>query len=99
MVKGAREGDRTCLALMAQEAEYLGQGFTGLIHLYSPDIIIMGGGVSNAFDLMADGIHDVIRRDAMQPFKCVPVIQAELGDNAGLVGAAELSFGAKADGE
>jgi glucokinase len=99
VVKGAREGDRTCLALMAQEAEYLGQGFTGLIHLYSPDIIIMGGGVSNAFDLMADGIHDVIRRDAMQPFKCVPVIQAELGDNAGLVGAAELSFGARADGE
>jgi glucokinase len=92
IVTGAREGDDACLALLAQEAEYLGRGFTGLIHLFSPDRVIMGGGVSNAFDLMSDRIHAVIRRDAMQPFKDVPVVRAELGDNAGLVGAASLAL-------
>ena len=92
MVAGAREGDEVCLSLLAQEAEYLGQGFTGLIHLFSPEKVVMGGGVSNAFDLLAERIHAVIRRDAMEPFKAVPVVRAELGDNAGLLGAAALSI-------
>lgn len=92
VVAGAREGDEICIFLLAQEADYLGQGFTGLIHLFSPECVVMGGGVSNAFDLMSERIHAVIRRDAMQPFKDVPVVLAELGDNAGLVGAAALSL-------
>ncbi len=92
VVAGAREGDAACLALIAQEAEFLGQGFTGLIQLFSPEMLIMGGGVSNAFDLMSDRIHAVIRRDAMPPFRDVPVVRAGLGDNAGLVGVAMLAL-------
>lgn len=92
VVAGAREGDPACQELLAQEAAYLGQGFTGLIHLFSPERIVMGGGVSNAFDLMSEGIHAVIRRDAMHAFRDVPVVRAGLGDNAGLVGAAGLSL-------
>ena len=48
----------------------------------------MGGGVSQAFDLLIDDIHAVIRRDATEPFKDVPVVRAGLGENSGLVGAA-----------
>ena len=92
VVVGAQQGDATCRALIDQEADFLGQGFTGLIHLFSPERVIMGGGVSNAFDLLSERIHAVIRRDAMQPFKDVPVVRAALGDNAGLVGAALLSL-------
>ena len=92
VVAGARAGDAACRALIDEEADYLGQGFTGLIQLFSPDLLVMGGGVSNAFDLMSDRIHAVIRRDAMQPFKAVPVVRAALGDNAGLVGAAALAI-------
>lgn len=92
VVDGAREGDAECVRLMAEEADYLGVGFTGLIHIFSPDVVIMGGGVSKAFDLLSDGIHAVIRRDAMAPFKDVKVVPAELGDNAGLVGAASLAL-------
>ena len=92
VANGARAGDPDCIALIAQEADYLGQGLTGLIHLFSPEKVVMGGGVSNAFDLMSEKIHAVIRRDAMQPFKDVAVVPAQLGDNAGLVGAAELSL-------
>lgn len=94
VVDGARLGDPQCLQLMAEEAHYLGVGFSGLIHIFSPEIIVMGGGVSNAFDLLSDGILAVIRRDAMPPFKDVRVVAAELGDNAGLVGAAGLALSA-----
>lgn len=40
---GARAGDRTCIDLLAREAMYLGQGITSVIHMFSPDRVIMGG--------------------------------------------------------
>ncbi len=92
VVEGARDHDSECLVLLEEEAEYLGVGFTGLIHLFSPERLVMGGGVARAFDLLSEGIHAVIRRDAMAPFKDVPVVPATLGDNSGLVGAASLAL-------
>ena len=90
VVDGARLGDAMCLELLREEANYLGVGFTGLIHMFSPERVIMGGGVSNAFELLECDIHTVIRRDAMLPFKTVPVVRASLKDDSGLVGAAAL---------
>jgi glucokinase len=88
--EAARVGDPLGTALVAQEAEYLGQGITSIIHLVSPELVVMGGGLSQAFDLLNTGIHDVIERDAMAPFKDVKVVPAVLGDNSGLIGAAAL---------
>jgi glucokinase len=90
VAEGARLGDPSCLALLREEAAYLGSGFTSLIHLFSPERVIMGGGVAQAFDLLTDDIHAVIRRDAIGPFKEVPIVPAGLGENSGLVGAASL---------
>lgn len=90
-VEGARAGDAACLALIAEEADWLGSGFASLLHLYSPQMLVMGGGVSVAFDLLEPGIRARIRRDAMAPFREVPVVKAKLGDDAGLVGVAELA--------
>lgn len=88
--EGARAGDSHCLHLVGEEAMYLGQGITSVIHIFSPDRVVMGGGVSNAFDQLEPGIHDVIRRDAMTPFRTVPVVKSALGDDSGLFGAARL---------
>ena len=88
--EGARAGDSHCLHLVAEEAMYLGQGVTSIIHIFSPDRVVMGGGVSNAFDQLEPGIHDVIRRDAMPPFRTVPIVKSALGDDSGLFGAARL---------
>jgi glucokinase len=93
VVEGARDGDNECLSLLRQEARFLGTGFTGLAHLFSPDRIIMGGGVSQAFDLLSDEIHATIRNLAMPPFKTIQVVPAALGDNAGLLGVASLALG------
>ena len=94
VVEGAREGDAQCLALLNQEARYLGTGFTGLAHLFSPDRIIMGGGVSQAFDLLSAEIHATIKSIAMPPFKSLQVVPAALGDNVGLLGVASLAHSA-----
>ncbi len=93
VVRAAREADPVALRLLDQEARYLGEGFTALLHLYSPDVIVMGGGVSKAFDLLYPGIDAVIQATAMEPFRSVRIVTAELQDNAGLIGMAGLIFG------
>lgn len=92
---GARAGDAHCLHLVAEEAMYLGQGITSAIHMFSPERVVLGGGLSHGFDLLAPGIHDVIRRDAMMPFRRVPVIATALGGDSGLMGAASLILDAQ----
>ncbi len=90
VVAAARAGDPRASALLREEAALLGRGFASLIHLYSPDRVIMGGGVAAAFDLMHDDIHRVMRDNLMPAFRDVIVVPAGLGENAGLVGAAAL---------
>jgi glucokinase len=96
VVEGARRGDPLCLELLREEAELLGVGFAALLHLYSPERIVMGGGVAQAFDLLIGGIEAAVRRDALEPFRGVPVVPAALGENSGLVGAAALAVEAAA---
>jgi glucokinase len=92
VVNAARQGDALALSLLEREAEWLGLGFASLAHLYSPEMIVMGGGVSQAFDLLQDGIAASFRASAMPPFRSVRIVPARLGDNAGLAGAAALAW-------
>ena len=92
MTQSAREGDQKAFAAVHREAVLLGFGFTSLLHLYSPEKLIVGGGVSSAFDLMLPTIKAEIQRRAMPAFRSVEIVVAELGDNAGLVGAASLAM-------
>lgn len=88
----ARNGDALANRLIDEEAEILGRGFTSLIHIFSPDILVLGGGLSNEFDRLQPGIRDYIKEWAMPGFKEVDLVRAALGQNSGLVGAAAIAF-------
>ncbi len=88
----AREGNATAQSQIDEEARLLGIGITSLLHLYSPEMIIIGGGLSNAFDQLHPGINSYIHGNAMTAFKDVPIVKAKLGGNSGLVGAASMLF-------
>jgi glucokinase len=90
VVEAARVGDVMALRLIAEEGRWLGIGFTNLLHLYSPDRIVMGGGISDGYDLLRADIENTIRERAMSAYRDVPVVRAGLGQQAGLVGAASL---------
>jgi glucokinase len=95
----ATQGDLLAQALVRQEAEILGRGFAALLHLYSPTVLVMGGGLSTQFGALEAGIIETLRVNAMPAFADTPVVPAELGNNSGLVGAAVLAFErAKFDG-
>lgn len=87
----ALAGDALAQRLVKQEAEMLGQGFASLMHLYSPDIVVMGGGLSNQFDALHAGIIAAVNIHAMPAFRDTPVVRAALGSNSGLIGAASLA--------
>lgn len=88
----ARDGDGLARDLVAEEAEILGQGVRSLLHLYSPDLVVIGGGLSNAFDQLEGGIRAYISARALPPFREIPIRRAELGDLSGVVGTAALAF-------
>jgi glucokinase len=86
----AAGGDALAISLVQEEAEYLGQGFASLLHLYDPDMLIMGGGLSNQFDMLQGAILSSLKASAMPAFRGTPVVRAILGANSGLIGAASL---------
>ena len=93
IVAAARAGNEAARALLDQEAGFLAYGFASLLHLYSPQKLIIGGGVSQALDLMAARIRARLSELVMPPFRDVEVVRAALGDDAGLAGMAGLVFG------
>ena len=90
VIDAARGGDALAGQLVAHEAELLGIGIVSLLHLFSPQAVVIGGGVSAGFDLLHPGIQAQVQARAMPPFREVPVVAAQLGPNSGLVGAACL---------
>ena len=93
VLDAAQAGDHLAVRLAQAEGEWLGIGIVALLHLYSPERIAIGGGLSNALSRFLPQIEDAIQTRAMPPFRDVPIVQAALGDNAGAVGAGSLLFG------
>ncbi|KQT84070.1 ROK family protein [Aurantimonas sp. Leaf443] len=94
--EAAAAGDDLARRLVDDEAEMLGLGFVNLLHLYSPQMIVVGGGMSHQFAALGPAIAAYVARNALPPFRDVPVVRAALGDNSGLVGAGAIAFEAAA---
>jgi glucokinase len=90
----ARRGDRAARAVWQQVGCLLGRGLAGVINLLNPDRIVVGGGVANAWPLFATTLQRTIHAEAMPvPARAVRVVRAQLGEQAGIIGAAVLVWG------
>ena len=97
---GAREvfeaaelGDAWALDLVQEEGHYLAVGMVGLLHIFSTDKFVLGGGVSSGYKLMEPTILDYIHSHAMPEFRSVAVERAALGVDSGLIGACVIGSG------
>jgi glucokinase len=87
------QGDELALEVLRRMGMYLGIGLAGLVNLLNPEIIIIGGGVSNGWDLFEKHMNQQVRERAFPlPAQRVKITRAECGDDAGLLGAARLAF-------
>jgi glucokinase len=89
----ARDGDPVALEAFARIGDNLGSGLADVAALLDPEIFVIGGGVSEAGDLLliparAAFEANLVARDHRPVARVVP---AELGNDAGLVGAADLA--------
>jgi len=72
---------------------YLGIGLASLINILNPEIFVIGGGLSNGWELFEQHMHQqVIERAFPLPARSVKITRAECGDDAGFLGAARLAF-------
>lgn len=95
VLEAAQAGDDAALGLLDDEAALLGEGIANLLHLYAPEIVVVGGGVSACLPLMQARLNAVVRARAMPPYRDVTVTGAGLGRHAGLIGAASVVFSAQ----
>nr|MBA3513089.1 ROK family protein [Pyrinomonadaceae bacterium] len=89
------EGDELALEVFRRMGVYLGVGLASLVNILNPEIIVIGGGLSNGWELFERHMRQqVIERAFPLPARSVKITRAECGDNAGLLGAACLAFAA-----
>ncbi len=88
-VRAARKGDARALRGLADVGRYLGIGLANMINVASPDVIVLGGGMAAAGELLFGPIRaEIERRATMTDIDQVRLVPAELGVWAGAYGAA-----------
>lgn len=87
-----RGGDPTGKAVVDSYINYLGCGLTNCINIFQPDILCLGGGISNEGESLLKPLRAYIEREnyAMNSGKKTVVCKAALGNDAGIIGAALL---------
>jgi glucokinase len=91
--EAGREGDELGIEVFRRMGVYLGIGLASLINVLNPEVVVIGGGLSNGWDLFAkDMQQQVIERAFPIPARRAKILRAECGDDAGVLGAARLVF-------
>lgn len=93
LVDAARRGDRTAVRALADLGRRLGAGIGSLVNAFDPEVVVVGGGFGDALDLLLPSALETLRREALPPGRDnVRVVPAELGEEAGMVGAGLIAF-------
>lgn len=86
-----KEGDRVSILVIERFKEYLALGIANIINFIDPEVISIGGGLSNSSDIIFDGLENRIRKYLV--FKNEPIakiVVAKFKNDAGILGASAL---------
>ena len=95
VVADARAGDPVARAVVDRAAAATAHGVFTLLNLYVPDVVVLGGGVMDAYDLFEPTIRALVSRNTMAPIDRITICRAVLGNDAGLIGAARIALDLK----
>jgi len=90
LLRYAARGDAVATALRDRCLHIWAASATGLIHAYDPEIVVYGGGVMKSANIIVPFVQAYVEKHAWTPWGKVKVRAAELGNNAGLLGAIPL---------
>jgi glucokinase len=86
----AERGDAVALALRERCLHVWSADAVGLVHMYDPEVIVIGGGVMASASVILPYVQDYVAKYAWTPWGKVKVCAAKLGNHAGLLGAIPL---------
>ena len=87
VVEGARRGETDCLEIVQAFGTRLGAAFAGIISALDPEVLIVSGGLSQAFDVLEPALRATVLRLASPNGRQVPIKTALLGVQTGVYGA------------
>jgi len=89
----AEQGDSLAKELIARTGYYVGVGLANLINIFNPELIVIGGGLSNIGDMLLEPAFKVAEERAYkEAFQAVRFASAGLGRNSGVLGAAAFAL-------
>lgn len=89
--RAALAGDAVATEVWDETTALLGQGLTDLTNVFEPELIVLGGGVTNAGDQLLDPVRRIVREQAMGPAAgACTIVLADRPDLAGIVGAGAI---------
>jgi glucokinase len=90
--RAAEQGDALALSVVRRAGWVVGLGITSLLHVFNPEIIVFGGGVSTLGDLLFAPMREAIEQYCIDDayWRDLRLKPAELGENVSLVGAGAL---------
>jgi predicted NBD/HSP70 family sugar kinase len=92
VLASARDGDGVAISVMRDTAKYLGMAAANLVAIADPEVLVLGGMMASAADLLLEPVRTEIGRrlpDSMR--QALTVVSASLGEDAPAIGAARLA--------
>jgi glucokinase len=91
VTEAALAGDETAIGVFDLIGGRLGVACASFANIFEPEAIVVGGGVIKAGDLLLDPARKEVRARALNPMNKTPILEATLGNDAGMIGAAALA--------
>ncbi len=89
----AQQGDKVALKIVDKTAYSLGIGIASLVNIFNPELIVIGGGVSRAGDILFEPVRRYAAENwLVAPGAIVQIVPAQLGNDAGVIGAAAIAL-------
>jgi glucokinase len=89
----AHDGDPVAREAIATLGRHLGVGMTSLVNVFNPEVLVVGGGLVAAGDLLLEPARQVLAERGLVPGRDqVRIVAARFGDESGMLGAAGLAF-------
>jgi glucokinase len=92
VIEGANTGDEAAVEIMGRVGDMLGEALVGLVNILNPQAIVIGGGIGESCPLVSQRAAARVAAEALAGRRDVKVLTAELGNDAGVAGAAALAF-------
>ena len=93
LVRRGRDGEPEAVEALAGIGRYLGSGIATFVNVFEPELVVVGGGFGDAGELLLAPAREVVAVEGLEPARDnVRIVEAELGIEAGVIGAGMVAF-------